>query len=244
MLAVLLLIPFIINCALGLADVYPYGGTRHSIFLAPFGLAGISVLIAKALRRRVLPAGSVAFAIVAACSVFPARHLPYIARGDQSVAHMQQAVNFIERQIPPSDALLVDDQTGLLLAHYLCRQQPVSWDRSVPGFQTFNCANHRVIATTADIYMFDSDSFFSALPRAERAQGWRPGNPVWVVQAGWLWGDGLAQKLRTKPDGHGFRAVSFGRNVNIFRLTVATPAPSSVQRTEGKGNLPLRGGKT
>jgi hypothetical protein len=46
-LAVLLLLPFIITLALGLAGLYPYGGIRHDTILAPFAMAGISIPLAR-----------------------------------------------------------------------------------------------------------------------------------------------------------------------------------------------------
>ena len=38
---ILLLLPFVFNCAAALMRAYPYGGTRHSSFLMPFALAGV-----------------------------------------------------------------------------------------------------------------------------------------------------------------------------------------------------------
>src|SRR5205814_1254612 len=40
---ILLLLPFVFNCAAALMRAYPYGGTRHSSFLIPFALAGVGV---------------------------------------------------------------------------------------------------------------------------------------------------------------------------------------------------------
>ncbi len=47
-LGLFLLLPFVINAAAALVDLYPYGGTRHSAFLIPFAVAGVSLAIAKA----------------------------------------------------------------------------------------------------------------------------------------------------------------------------------------------------
>src|SRR5262249_51878791 len=42
-LGTFLLLPFAFNCAAALVRAYPYGGTRHSAFLIPFGLAAVGV---------------------------------------------------------------------------------------------------------------------------------------------------------------------------------------------------------
>src|SRR5262249_27965299 len=51
-LSTLLLLPFGLNCVAALFRAYPYGGTRHSAFLMPFALAGVSVALARLLKNQ------------------------------------------------------------------------------------------------------------------------------------------------------------------------------------------------
>src|SRR5882724_6208415 len=41
-LGILLVLPFVITCTSAIAGQYPFGGTRHSAFLIPFAVAGVS----------------------------------------------------------------------------------------------------------------------------------------------------------------------------------------------------------
>src|SRR5437773_9920708 len=58
--AVLLVLPFAINCTLAITGRFPYGGTRHSLFLSMFALAGVSMFLVKATQNR--PSYASAFA--------------------------------------------------------------------------------------------------------------------------------------------------------------------------------------
>jgi hypothetical protein len=75
--------------------------------------------------------------------------------------------------------------------------------------------------------MFWADNFTQEWPRFVRAYKLKPGDTVWIVQAGW--GAALPEDLR----GHfvEFRNLpfdSFGGNIKIFKLTVGQPMPATV----------------
>jgi hypothetical protein len=50
--AVLLVLPLLLSAAAGLAGLYPYGGSRHSIYLVPFATAGAGVALTRLSRER------------------------------------------------------------------------------------------------------------------------------------------------------------------------------------------------
>jgi hypothetical protein len=53
----------------------------------------------------------------------------------------------------------------------------------------------------------------------------KPGDTVWVFQAGW--DVHLADELKEKfPDFREMNVQSFGRNITIFKLTVGQPTPA------------------
>ena len=221
LLATLLALPFGLNCAAALAGHYPYGGTRHCVFLVLFALAAVSFSLSRVAGQRPGRATVLAIVIVVLCYLFPSRRLPYIARTDQNRAHMLQAVSFLQRQVPSSDVIFVDNQTSLLLAHYLCRQQVFSVYQSMRTFNSFQCGGHPIIATRGDAFFFTAKNFFPNWNHMVRAYRIPQGSQVWVLQEGWLWGDSLARQLQAKyPNFRDLNPLSFGHNITIFKLTV------------------------
>src|SRR5947209_18410652 len=101
-LGILLVMPFVINCAAALAGMYPYGGTRHSVLLAMFAIPAISVSIAKITRERVAYSSAVALIVDIVSNLFGAPHRPYIPRADQHRAYMNQAIAINDPQMPPN----------------------------------------------------------------------------------------------------------------------------------------------
>ena len=231
-LASLLLVSFGLNFAVALAGVYPYGGTRHCVFLAPFAFAGVGFLLAKLTRWRLGIAVPLAIAVVAACHGFQSRRLPYMARSDQGTALMEQATTFVRQQVPPSDLVFVDNQTSILLGHYLCQQRPAPLQPSALTINTLDCGGHRILATNGETFVFTAKSFFPTWDEMRRTYHLQPGQHVWVLQEGWVWGDSLAQELKQKwPAFRGLQARTFGHNITVFELTVGTDDAPTVNGT-------------
>ena len=224
-LAALLILPFVLNCAAGLLGVYPYGGTRHCVFLAVFGLAGISLRIVRIAAGRAGRAIIMSLALIALCWAFRSIRQPYFYRADQSHAHMERALAFIWEQIPPSDLVLVDYESGLELAHYLCNQQPVSYNGSIPGFLVFTCGGHRIVSTMYTLWAFDVQTFLEQWNRLIVDAALKPDERVWVGQARWT--VSLADDLKTYPELQNLQVQSFGRNIQFFALRVGQTMPKA-----------------
>jgi hypothetical protein len=91
-LGVFLLLPFLLNAGVAIAHAYPYGGTRHSSFLAIFALAGVSYALARMEKGRSGSGLGAAVAVVVLCQAFGTPHRPYMLRADQSNVNMAHAV--------------------------------------------------------------------------------------------------------------------------------------------------------
>jgi hypothetical protein len=227
-LASFLVLPFILNCGLAVAGGFPYGGTRHSIFLAMFALAGCSVCLAQAAHERFGLGIFLANIIIGVCYLFGFHHQPYMARSDQSRSQMNNAVNFIRQQIPGSNPIFVDYQASLLLGHYLCETKLER--QATSDFESFDCAGHHVISL-ADVprfWSFTPETFSIAWDELLSARQLKPGDNVWVIQAGW--GASIAPDLaRLRADLIPEQIQSFGRNITFFRLSSKTSshAPAS-----------------
>ena len=217
--AALLILPFAINCAAGLVDAYPYGGTRHSVFLVMFATAGLSLFLAKVTPDRLTHGIAMAALIVLLCWAFPSIFHPYIARTDQSQTQMQKGIAFVREQISPSDPIFVDYESGLLLGHYLCEQRPISYDGSLPGFLVFRCGGHRIISTNHDLWFFTPQSFLSQRGNLIRTGQFKPEDSVWVGQAGF--NVTLDEDLRKEVlDFHDLQTRAFGKNIRLFKITL------------------------
>jgi hypothetical protein len=218
MLALLLVLPFVLNCAAGLMGVYPYGGTRHCVYLAIFGLTGIGLCIAGIGGDRIIRVMAITLTLIAVCWAFRSIRHPYIYRTDQNRANMQRALNFI-RTIPESELIFVDYESSLELGHYLCDQQPIHYDGSIPGFLVFDCNGHRIVSTINDLWAFDPQIFSEQWKRFIATAGLRPDDEVWVAQAGWI--VTLADDLQ--KNGMVLQVHSFGKNIQIFPLRASAP---------------------
>lgn len=234
-LGILLLLPFAVGGGASIAGVYPYGGTRHSAFLIMFVVAGVSLFLAWLVRQQTGRGIAIAILIAAVCNAFGRPHRPAMLREDQSRVNMARALDFIQQNLPPSDLIFADYQTRLLLGHYLCPQRPISLERSGQDLEQFHCAGHRVIFTDFRTWRFEPETFLAKWDEMVRTHGLGPGEAVWVVQTGW--DIDLASGLESKfPEFRGLQVQSFGRNIQVFKLTIGQPMPNAAPYT-GKSAL-------
>ena len=223
-LGILLLLPFAIAGGASLAHAYPYGGTRHMAFLIIPGVAGVSVAMARLARNQWRCGLAIAAVVLVACVAFGKARPPRMDRADQNITHMMAAMEFIQQKIASSDLIFADYQTDLILAHYLCRQQPVLFEASPATFEQFSCGGHRIVSRDYKGWQFWADNFPAEWQRFVRAYGLKSGETVWIVQTGW--GVNLPQDLRRNyAEFNDLQFQSFGANILIFKMTVGRPMP-------------------
>jgi hypothetical protein len=219
-LGVFLVLPFAINCAAAIVDLYPYGGTRHSAFLVPFAVAGVSYAIAKLSRQRPAHALGGAILTIAVCQVFGAPHRPYMHWEDQRRANMTQAINAIRQHVSPVDAIFIDFQTNFLLRFYLCPDaSPGVFAGS--NFKEYSCGGYHVISTSSETSILTADIFTRRWNDMVSTYNLKPDQTVWIFQAGW--DIGLSRDLQEKiPQFHDLKSESFGRNISLFKLSATS----------------------
>jgi hypothetical protein len=190
-----------------------------------FATTGVALCLARFADNPLKRAVALAAALVLLCYAFQTVHHPYIARADQSRARIAQAVAFVQRQIPESEPIFVDYESGLVLGHYLCEPKPVSYDESIPGFLVFRCGGHRVVSTVHDLWFFTPRTFLTQWENLAHNGGLKSGVTVWVGQAGW--NVTLDDDLRDEfPEFHDLHTQSFGRNIKFFKIAAGQPIPS------------------
>ena len=215
----LLLAPFALNCGAALVRAYPYGGTRHSAFLLPFAIAGVSVALGWICGNRLILSVVVAAFTVVLCFLLPAKQFAEAPSGSQRVEHMKDAMSFLQ-QIPRNEPIFADVQSSLLLGHYLCDQRPLVTDQSRAGFVSYECGGHRIISARQQ-YVFTAESFQQDWVEMSRAYRLSTGTKVWIAQMG------LQTNLENELEGLGIHSApqNFGSEVSFFALTVGESMP-------------------
>lgn len=234
-LGLFLLFPFAIAGGLSLAHLYPYGGTRHVAFLIIPAVTGVSVAIARLAaglnktgptQKRWDRALALAALILVTCIIFGKPRQPRMERADQNRKHMADALDFVRVNMKPSDLIFTDYQGDLTFGHYLCLPQPISVEVTPADFEQFSCAGHQVVASDfRAAWMFWANNFPKQWQRFVQSYNLKPGDTVWIVQAGW--GVDLPADLQKHfAEFRTLRFESFGKNIKIFRLTVGQPIPT------------------
>ena len=114
---ILMFLPFLAVFGAGVAGYYPYVGSRHSVFLAPFAIAAISFLLATVSRQKLWAAIVMAVLLVVASNTSGQMFDPYITKENQSRALMKAALNDIHQTIPSDGLIMTDYQSALLLVY-------------------------------------------------------------------------------------------------------------------------------
>jgi hypothetical protein len=230
-LGIFLLVPFAIAGGLSLAHFYPYGGTRHVAFLIIPAVAGVSVAIAclsvGSTGKNWYRGLAIAALVLAACIAFGKRRQPRMERADQSRTHMVAALDFVRDNMKPSELIFVDYQTDLTLGHYLCQQRPIALDLSPAKFEQFACDGHRIVSSDyKTAWMFWADNFPTEWQRFLQSYNLKPGDTIWIFQAGW--GVDLPADLQKRfPEFHDLHSESFGKNIKIFKMKAGQPMPAT-----------------
>jgi Dolichyl-phosphate-mannose-protein mannosyltransferase len=215
---VLLVVPIIGVFVAGTFGYYPYIGSRHTVFLAPFLIAALSFLIATISGRR-LSAG-VAIVALLACAMHTGGKLsePYLTRENQRLGLMKDAIKYIRQTIPPDERIVTDYQSAIMLVYNFCgpiRILPLG-AFSLP-VSRFHCDGYTI--ASFQTWGMQAPYFLANFSKIARAQNLTPGDKIWVVQSGW--GVTLAHELiSTDTQFRCLNPKNFGDNISIFQLAV------------------------
>ncbi len=216
-LGFLLLIPFLALWGAALAGAYPFVESRHTIFLAPFIIAGASCAICALPPRRLAPALAASAALAIAANLWGTPLQPYISRSNQDRRLMLDAARFLAQSVRPGEPVLVDNQTRFLSAYYLCRPGQLTSIVSKPAVERSACAGIQLVSFNG-LWKLTPREFFPRFSEIARLYGLRPGSRVWVFQAGW----GLNLDVVLQTHVARFRCLSsrqFGENIAVIAFT-------------------------
>jgi hypothetical protein len=227
-LALLIVLPFVSNCIVAIAGLYPYGGTRHNVYLAPFAIAGIAIGITVGKPRPIWIRGLILLLCLAFCNWFPAPP-PMIRARNHQRALMDHAVAYLNQNASPGSILFADYQSGLLLGYYLCGHRVVEEFGPLDPYARADCGPYTVITTQPQEWKFYAADLPRQLAGATNTFTLAPGTKLWLFDAGWI--TDSAPPLRKELPQFGCPAPhDFGENILICELTVGENSPASIKR--------------
>jgi hypothetical protein len=214
LLAGMIMLPFLMNCLLGILGKYPYAGTRHGAFLSPFAIAGICVALAGWTPSRSWLKPAVLVIGMAICNLFPAPGPPIRVR-NQSKARVASAVELLH-STPDGAVILADTQSALLLGYYVCGH-PVMQIFNPDPFPESSCGRGQAIVSR-NAWMFDKDNLGVELRRMTDQHDLQQAR-IWLFRAGWI--VSAAPQMRTTLQKYGCGSPQqFGDNVSICEITL------------------------
>jgi hypothetical protein len=227
-LALLLGLPFLVNCGVALAGIYPYGATRHNAFLAVFALSGASIGLAGwqppdvSIRPVSIRPGWIRPLIVltclAVCNFFPSPP-PLIRARNHRRSLMEQAGNAVRASVSPGSTIFADYQSGLLLGYYLCDHGVVQIFPPLQPFAKSDCGPYTVITARPEEWKFYAEDFPTQLERLTQIHRIAPGTRLWLFDAGWI--TDTAPTLRGPLQQRGCPAPqTFGENILLCQFEV------------------------
>jgi len=218
-LALLFGLPFVLNCGVALAGLYPYGGTRHNAFLALFGLSGAAIGLAAWKPKKIWITALLIFSCLAFCNRFPAPP-PQIKAKNHGRILMKDAVESLRESATPGSIIFADYQSGLLLGYYVCGHGVVQMFPPFPAFVRNECGPYTAITTRPQEWKFYASDLPGQLASVMQAYDLAPGTKLWLFDAGWITDSTpiLRKQLRqlgcTAPQ-------SFGENILLCQIAIA-----------------------
>jgi Dolichyl-phosphate-mannose-protein mannosyltransferase len=211
--------PLLVNCILGFKDIYPYGGTRHSSYLAMFIFPGIAIALSQVKARPAWTKPAIIGLVLLLCNLFPSPTGEYIRHADQNRKQMESATNFLRQNAGSGSLVVTDNQGGLLLSYYLCGSKVVPFSGVIQHFSEAQCGNMQVFSLDPRQWIFHAQTFSDDLRALKSAFNLPSGQRLWVFQSGWLV-DNEAD-FRTELRQFGCPAThDFGRNILACEVTL------------------------
>jgi len=216
-IGIFLFLPFVANLVASVFKIYPYGGTRHILYLSLFAFIGIGYLLGRWFEKRlqlILILGSI---LIPLWIIFSQKPEQFIKPKNQRLVQMRQAKEYIESYLPKDDVIFTDYQTNVMLGYYLAQKEILPLATFQNGFLQSSYDGYKFI--TSDIWTFNVANFLAQFRRLVSNFKLDSTGPIWIVDAGWGWN--LRDELINAYPGFPFlRQGAYGDNISIFQLPV------------------------
>ena len=181
-LVMLMFIPFGMACLGSFLYMFPYGRSRHTVFLALFIVMGVSVTLDRIGRKWIIPLALLGAIGMTSWHLTLGRHRGLIARADNSKSLMAEALRFLEEEIPRDRPILVESELRVVLAYYLeeGKRPPELYgspsEEPIGGFRFF----------AARWGYSDPQQLRDDLRLLRGEYGYGPEEEIWVLDGGFL----------------------------------------------------------
>jgi hypothetical protein len=214
--AVLLLSPFVLGMIASLLDLYPYGGTRHCIYLLLFATAGVSFMAATIVREKPLPI------LVLAALLIPYWYLhrlpdpQQMSRQEQTKELMTSAIADLRTSVQAGEPVFTDYQASILLSYYLGRDHPPPVPRECGGVTEVPYGAYQVVIVNA--WSATAPQLMTGLNGWRKACDSTPRDSFWIFDAGW--GLNSLDDLNQSVPRSISHAQRFGGTISLFKLRI------------------------
>jgi hypothetical protein len=222
---ILLLLPFLALWGAAIAGIYPFAGSRYSVVLVPPLIAAASFALAAVSRQKLWAAALFATVLMGVSNLYGHPSETGFTAENQRRALMIVAADNVRQAIARGDRIVVDYQSSLPFAYYLCPTESIVVDSSRPDFDQFSCSGYSMISLR--FWKLRGEVLPLVFEKLVRNYGLKPGDYVWVFQAGWG-GNMVADLPKGFPQFRCFAPKEFGANISLIQFVVGpdlSPVP-------------------
>ncbi len=115
----LLLVPFAAAYLAACVELFPYGRSRHTIFLALFIATGVSISADRFARAWVVPLVVLSVVVTPLWHAVEGQYRWEIGRVENRQEYMTRAIDFLKRSVPPGTVLLTEGEMRVVLSYYM-----------------------------------------------------------------------------------------------------------------------------
>jgi hypothetical protein len=181
-LAVLLVVPFLLNIAGAYALLFPYGRSRHTLVIGLFCACGVAILLQHLPRRAAIAVLWGALLLTPLWHAKADEDPQDISAYRSSKRMIFECLDHMRNVIPPGSLIFTERETLWVLARYESHQG-VPLPPIRPGFTESKLGPWRV--ATQDYKYITHAGYETGLRDFRRHYGLSPDQPVWVLDGGW-----------------------------------------------------------
>lgn len=199
--AVSLILPLLTAAAAGLAGVYPFGGTRHDLYLTPFIAAGLGVALSWLARGRIALLGALG-ALAALAALGAASPAAVLAWYRPALSHPRADLDHLLAYLDRDTAhpvLVVEQEAHALVLAYACGGRTAGFRKVTADVLTHECGRHRIVVR--QVWGEPPEGLIAAYGQARSLEPETLRGPAYVIHLG----------LHRAPPLETPQAAAFGR---------------------------------